>query len=203
MSVGLYPITDHATQALARLAQQYKGKPLIEGLISLLCTQIQEIEDAIWQMASERLLDNAIGAQLDRLGGILGQTRGAYTDEEYRLILRAKVLINRSSGTAEELIAIFSTVEPDATITVTDWPPACFELLLSDAISAADALMYRRFLTMARAGGVRGILRWYEVATTQRLTLSTHTSFTTSTSRGLSSTAAPTVGGHLGGARDD
>jgi len=173
---GLFPILTHADDAHERLAQMYRDKPILEGILAAVCAEVQEIENAIWQLASERgivllYLDGdpqfseAVGHQLDVVGKILNLTRGSMTDAEYRLALRAQIRVLKSSGTVEELIAVFVCVEPDALITVTTRPPAYFSLHLSEPITATEAALYRSFLRRARAGGVYGSLRWQQSAT--------------------------------------
>lgn len=161
----LIPVLDHTAQAAARLAEQYKDKVRLTGLLAALTDQIQLIEDALWQLSSERYLDYAIGTQLDAIGVIVDQARGAMTDEEYRKALQAKIKVNRSSGTVEELLAVFHAVLPTSTNTLTLWPPACFTLELGDVVTAVQAALYVTFLRAARLAGVRGILLWKESPT--------------------------------------
>ena len=41
-------ITDHVERAKARLIDQYKGKPGVEGLVEALMGPIQDVEDALF-----------------------------------------------------------------------------------------------------------------------------------------------------------
>ena len=178
----MIPILDHAQQALGRLAEEYRGKPLIEGLFNAVSVEVQELEDAIYQLSTERYLDDAVGVQLDALGVILAEERGAFTDDPYRVVLKAKRLVNKSSGTTEELIAIFKLLEPTATITVTTWPPACVTVEIDVPITAAKEVLYRRFLRKARMAGVGGQLLWRESADANVFTCATTTKTTEATS---------------------
>lgn len=207
-------ITDHIDQALARLAQQYKDKPLIVGMIEALTDQFQDLDDAAWQLATECYLYNdaelgggatvyyeAEGEQLDVIGAIIGEPRGALTDDEYRLVLRARTKLNRSSGTAENLIDIFHALLPTALITVQTWPPAYVTLTISTVVTAAEALLYRRFLREGRAAGVAGTLLWQEGDDAHCFIFSDAAAYPeTDTNTGLGDATDPDAGGHLTGA---
>ena len=209
----LSKVDNHAELALARVAEQYKGSTRITGIIESVADQWQEVDDALWQLATERYLFSdaeiggltvnyeAEGDQLDVIGRLLGETRGSYTDAEYRLILKGKIKVLRSSGTAENLIDIFATCEPDATITVKTWPPAYVTVTLSDPITATDAGVYVRFIREGRAAGVEGTVEWQECADAACLTLSDEADYPdTSYTTGLGDTADALAGGYLTGA---
>jgi hypothetical protein len=216
----LSKIDNHAELALARVAEQYKKSTRINGIIESVADQWQEVDDALWQLATERYLFSdaeiggvtvnyeAEGVQLDVIGALLDETRGAYSDDEYRLILKGKIKLLKSSGTAENLIDIFATCEPDATITVQTWPPAYVTVTLSDVITATDAGVYVRFIRDGRAAGVAGTLLWQETADAGCLILYAYGDadpngdgvLDTDTSTGLGDATDPTTGGALTGA---
>lgn len=106
-------ITNHFERALSLLASQFRDqKPdgtltNFQKLIKVLCTGAQVLENAKWQLKTERWLSTAIGAQLDEIGEILGLPRElGESDEDYRERLQFQIFINVSSGTPEEQIAI-------------------------------------------------------------------------------------------------
>lgn len=47
------------------------------------------------------------GVQLDRIGRVVGQARGASNDDVYRLLLRARILANHSYGGPNQVIGVF------------------------------------------------------------------------------------------------
>lgn len=108
--MSLTPITDYVEQAIARLAAQYKGMPLIEGLVEAIIQPFQGIEDALVQTLNFRWVDTAIGAQLDGLGSIVGEERRGRNDDEYRLAIKLRIAINTSQGTPENAINVFLLV---------------------------------------------------------------------------------------------
>lgn len=114
MSYSPSKSSDHVKRGLARLLQQYKGKPRFEGLLRSYLNRIQELEDAIWEVILYRLLEDAEGAQLDAIGKIVGRGRGPlnYADPEYLLAIRGQIRINRSCGTPPDMIDVATLTLP-------------------------------------------------------------------------------------------
>lgn len=175
--MALSYIDDHVDQALARCAQQYKQSTRLLGLLEAVVDQVQALDDAFWQLATERYLFTdaeigsvtvnyeAVGVQLNVIGRILGEDRANLTDDQYRLVLKGKIRILRSSGTAEELVSIFHALFPDAVPTVTTRLPAYVSVQIDDPITATEAAIGSRFLRQGRAAGVHGSFRWQQSAT--------------------------------------
>jgi len=150
-------VDDHAEQALEKLAQQLRGKPLVEALARLLIRQLQDAETAVWLLYIQRRLDVAEGAELDLFGRIAGQPRNAYLDAQYRKQIAARVLLNASSGTREDILHVFRQLVPPLTsLVMTELHPASFRLvMLGPGTDPADLPLYRSFKT-ARVAGVGG-----------------------------------------------
>lgn len=66
---------DLKEHGLNRLAFQFKNSEKLKDLISVQLEDLQELDDAFNELLNDRLLDNAIGQQLDGLGEILGLPR--------------------------------------------------------------------------------------------------------------------------------
>ena len=99
-------ILDHDLRALAELASQFDNATNLRALVLAYSQEMQNIEDATWSMLRQRLLAEAVGAQLDQWGKIVGEDRGGLPDETYRKQIQARLLTNRSHGTPDELTAI-------------------------------------------------------------------------------------------------
>lgn len=98
--------TTHVSEALSKLARQFQGLPAISGLVSVYSAQVQALEEVFFQLFVERELGRAVGAQLDRLGVLLGEPRKALNDASYRLRLVTRVRLNVSSGSIPDLIEL-------------------------------------------------------------------------------------------------
>jgi hypothetical protein len=89
-----------ADRGQSRLLSEFRDKPrIVAYLRAVLGAGVQDLHDALYQAITERWVDTAIGAQLDRLGWLLDLPRSGWPDETYRLLLRAQVLVLRSTGT--------------------------------------------------------------------------------------------------------
>lgn len=153
--------TAHVVDALARLAQQFKRKPKFKNFVSSFIGQTQGVEDALWSLEVETVLDNAVGAQLDLLGRIVGEERGnSVDDDEYRKRIKVRILVNRSSGTTPDIFKVFRALEPNGSFKLVDFYPAGF-VFESQYASSDDAVLYARFLRLARAGGVYAVFTYW------------------------------------------
>lgn len=188
-------ITDHAASAVSLLIEQYRDKPLLSALARISGERTQLLEDQLWKIFTERWIESAEGTQLDNLGKIVGQPRQAFADEDYRQQLRARVRLNRSSGTIEDLLAIFRLVVPPGTgLQMIERFPAGFRLQLNDmGFNAASIALLLGFMRAARAGGVYGVLHW--ITTTEAATFT----FDGGAGLGFGDATDPSVGGELAG----
>lgn len=148
---------DQVTAAINRLPIQFR-KPRIEALLRALVGPVQRVENAFHQLFTERTIDTAIGAQLDAIGFIVGQPRNGYGDDDYRRLVRARIAVNRSRGTFDDLIGICKLVIDDdaATIIAVRSGTAAVRINIED-IATTDAVagILIAFLRQSKAGGVR------------------------------------------------
>ncbi len=103
----LVKIENRSDQAVGHLIQQYKDKVVFEGLTRAVTDQLQLVENMLWDIYEKRWLPNATGAQLDGLGSIVGEDRQGRNDDDYAIRIRARIAINTSKGTAEDLMKVF------------------------------------------------------------------------------------------------
>lgn len=160
--MSLTHITNHKEQMLARLLFEYKDKPNITKIITVLAARYQGMEDVLWQLATLRYIDTAEGVQLDIIGKILKQERGDSADDaEYRLRLRARMRANQSSGVPEDILSVFQALLGSYEhLKLTPYYPAGL-LLRIDDLEVTDALasLYADFLFDAKLGGVAAWLQ--------------------------------------------
>lgn len=124
----------------------------------------QAVEDALQQIYSGYWIDDAVGSQLDVLGDIVGQRRGGMADADYRRLIRARISVNRSKGTVEDVLKVARLVVNDDTVTyeVDNQGYATVVLRLLGAAVDSD-LVRDLLLPMLRstvAAGVRIIVEW-------------------------------------------
>lgn len=151
--------TTHVSEALARLLEQFKTNPEMIALLTSWATQIQELEVVAFDVINGRGIDSAVGAQLDGIGQIIGEERGGAIDANYRLRLKARVLLNLSSGTIPQILEIFELlISADQTLALTEYYPASFRLEIEGSVSDDSATELEQILQQARAGGTHAAL---------------------------------------------
>tara|TARA_R100001594_G_scaffold53735_1_gene87293 strand:- start:25537 stop:26208 length:672 start_codon:yes stop_codon:yes gene_type:complete len=95
---------------LAKLLEQFKGKPHIEGILTTYLQQSQDTQTTYEEMLDERSIHTAIGVQLDMIGALVGEERFGRPDEEYRTAIFVRIAINSSNGTIPDIKQIISTL---------------------------------------------------------------------------------------------
>ncbi len=138
--------TQHNEEGLALFIDRYKNKPRMAALLTIFMNQIQDLEDALFELITDRTIDAAIGVQLDILGDIVGQPdRAGLSDDNYRTIIRARIKVNRSDGHGDQMIEILllialglQFVETPVQILFTDHHPAGFVLQILTKLGAVD-----------------------------------------------------------------
>lgn len=158
--------TTHADR-VSRLIEQWSGKPDLASILRSYLAQAQDIEDALFEIISERCLDVAVGVQLDTLGRLVKQPRTTASDDRFRTAIRARIAINKSNGTAEDLIRVASLLltEFGEAFELRDEPPAQVRVTVIDALQSGDPDLLAALLNEARLGGVRLLFQHNDEAT--------------------------------------
>lgn len=146
--------TDYVAAALGRLPRQFRGKPRLEAILSAFAEASQELERGMFTLYAPRFLENAAGDMLDVYGALVGQARGGLDDASFRIRIQARMILNRSSGTAEDILAIARLlVGPGNTLTLREPPPAAMTLQVAGGATPFPDDLYA-ILYSAKAGGV-------------------------------------------------
>lgn len=146
--------TQHVEEGISHLIEFFRNGPRNRAVLTAVLSQAQEIEDAFWQLYTERSIDVAVGEQLNILGRIVGELRGDRADEDYRAAIRVRILVNSSDGKPEQLIAIVLGISPLAVVTFTENYPAAIRIRVSSLGSATLQTMYT-LVQQAKPAGVR------------------------------------------------
>lgn len=184
MAQPLTEILTHAADALAALARQYQNGTMTVAMATGQGTRAQILETALWQIytylgisPNAQGFTVATGAQLDLMGRLVNQPRGALNDADYTALLRATIKLLLCSGTIPDLIAIFALMLPNAalgTIVVSEFFPAAIIMDLV-AAGALNPIVFDQILQAAKAGGVRALLHYSPLPLANTLSFATGT----------------------------
>ena len=147
--------THHIGNAFARLLTQFQDKQRLKKMIEILLRPFQEAEDMLWSLYTDRRLDTAVGAQLDLLGKIVGEKRDGLSDTDYRAIIRVKIKVLRSTGSAKDLMVIAQLFLVSNDFTYSEHYPAAVEFVVLQVTTITQRILLKNFLIKAKSGGVR------------------------------------------------
>ena len=99
---NILKIPDIKSISLNRLITSL-DKNSYQTFIEIFTEELSLILDSIKGILNSKDIDNNSGVWLDYIGKIIGVKRKGLQDEDYRIALKLRILINNSSGTTEEV----------------------------------------------------------------------------------------------------
>ena len=196
--------TSHVAIGLGRLILQFREKPRLAVLLTAILTEVQAVENALWQVLTQRLTNgNPVGAQLDVLGRIVGQPREGLSDAAYLPLINARIRANKSDSTVNTLITILQLIVGKTTpILVREYAKA-IELELDGLVTVNAFQIWREFLDVAKEAGTSIRFIFSNAPATNTLKMTTAypgSSFTTVLTQRVDTAFAAPAGGLLAGA---
>jgi hypothetical protein len=135
-------VTDRVPTVLRNYAKNILNLAVIQGYTALdaVGEALKEYSDTSWP------LDTASGWVLDQhWGPYTGVERNGDTDAAFRLFIRAKRMLNRSWGAADQALVLFRLLLPaPATLTITMFYPKNWVINIGgiDMAAAAQAVLF-------------------------------------------------------------
>ena len=93
-----------------RLLSQFKDSPNINAVVELEANRFKTLDDAYYDLAVGRLLENAEGVNLDNIGNSLGIPRNGLSDFSYRQTILFKTISNRLTPDRDSLHNFITTL---------------------------------------------------------------------------------------------
>lgn len=152
-------VPNHATDGLSQLIAQYQESERLKWVIGLPLCVLNAAEISAYDLLTKVYdVDAAEGVQLDILGDIVGESRSGRTDKAFRRAIKVRVAVNKSNGTAEELIniCVLYTDIPLLGIdkvAISDFGVAAIKMVLSFFFDDVPGLF--NILKQARPAGVQ------------------------------------------------
>lgn len=151
-------VTHHTTVVTDGLALPLYDlrQPKLQALLATYMTQIQQLEDALWALYIGLMIEQAVGDALDMLGALVGQPRENRPDPEYRLWIRSRVIVNKSSGRPLDILGVARAVLPPLVnvANLHEAYPASFVLTLEGIADTTATVALAALLRIAKAAGV-------------------------------------------------
>ena len=116
---------------LSRITSEWRNSPKFMAFLTVLLKKFDDVSQCQVQMDQAFDLDNAIGAQLEILGSIVGASRTVafqpsggvsptLDDVTYRILIKATAGKNQWDGTIDSLQAIWAVLFPTGRIVIAD-----------------------------------------------------------------------------------
>ncbi len=152
---GLYVYSpDHAERMVNRLIEIFR-KPRNSAYLRYgPGAQIQEIEDVLWDIYQSFDLETAENTALDFLGAVVGELRRGRDDTAYRTAINVRLLVNRSNGSIEEMLAILVLADPSLVMSLREYWPASLVFRWQSAFTALSSADMYYLVRQAKPAGV-------------------------------------------------
>ena len=150
-------IIDHPERAVAALPWPVSTWPNFVAHVRAVARQVQDLEDAAWDLVYERLIDQAVGVQLTWWGELLDEPQGELTLQEWRLFLKAKLRLPYSACRADEITATLRAITGNhGPAHLYPFPPARVGLayFVDTPLSASHRARVRLWMERMVTGGV-------------------------------------------------
>jgi len=115
---------DITEDGLSVLLPQFNDSANMRGFLKSVFDTMQPTEDGFIDVLQGSGLDTAEGVTLNLIGELLGVLRGDLTDDEYRSSIKARIAVNRASGTLEDIISLIRLVLGNTNFIVNEYYPA-------------------------------------------------------------------------------
>jgi hypothetical protein len=121
-------VSNRVERAKALLLSQFKDSPNINGLVKVLVTELQELENVLNDVQTVHTLEGSYGAWLDEIGRQLKVERNGYSDNDYKSAIKIAMFKKTASATSEDIQRIVELLTGDSEAVLTNNYPYMMEL---------------------------------------------------------------------------
>lgn len=131
-------------------------KPKIRAIVEVaIGAQAQDAEQVLQSILAMRAGPSAAtGGGLDLWGKVFKEPRAGRGDAEYAAALEAAVLLDRASGTPEEIVALVAALVPGARVALVEAFPAKIGVWIQGSIPDGARAALRGLVQTIKPGGV-------------------------------------------------
>ena len=152
--------TTHIADAQKNLISLFRRRKDFDAWIGSLVQELVDLEAAAFDVLNGTLTaGSTTGANQDVMGRLVGVEREGRSDADYDLRIAAQILLNISSGTIEQLLAIVvAMIGTIPTPVVTEGFPAGFDITVDD-VAIPNAGEVGSLVVLGKPAGVAGSFR--------------------------------------------
>lgn len=147
--------TNQVSEGLALLTGMFASATNVQGMLKSFLGPIQDLDDMIFATISGRLLANAIGDAVDKIGAIVGEARQGRNDTDYKAGIIIRISVNKSQGKAEDLLGISTLAFGSGNFTYWEGYPAKWQI---KALNQPGFPAIAREIGQAKAAGTYGVI---------------------------------------------
>lgn len=148
-------IDDHVQAAKDTITAKRRTLRVL-AIVAAMTRPAQLIEDTILNLRGQLALESATGGWLDRLGRVVGERREGATDQVYRRFIAARLVINASEGSIEEILQIGRLLAERAEAYYSSAYPAGYGLLILN-VAPPDTVTLARIRDRIERGTSAGV----------------------------------------------
>lgn len=142
---------DYPAVSASLILGQYASAVRLAEVVSLVARQFQEVETALWELRTLLAIPDAVGAQLDILGRILGLPRSGRDDTTYRIALMLRAMSSHLSGTPEAVIESILSATGAPGVEYSPAYPAAYQVLTGGGNPTVEKALFE-YLSPAGVG---------------------------------------------------
>jgi len=154
-----YHKSNHAEEAISFLPTQFQNADNLQKIIEVAMEQVQELENVFADMYFLTMLEQAEGNQLDMLGAIAGEPRNGTSDDIYRILVKSRIIANRSSGCADTLLDLVKVQSDGAMVDCYELPGIIY-IYVTNTIPIPD--IFLATVKRVAAAGVNVVVSYSE-----------------------------------------
>lgn len=151
----MLPVVDHEARLRSFVPSQFRG-PVVDALLNAIGRAMQTVEDDHYDLWLSSQLEVAAGPLLDQWGLLVGEPRGGLDDDDYRVFIEARILLNLTDCNGFEVQEIAERITAPSTVRIYQYHTVGYQVVIQreEFMGARRAARVGRFLRQCKPAGV-------------------------------------------------
>lgn len=149
------PVVDHLQRLRTFVPSQFRGV-VIDSLIKAIAASVQDVDEDHFDLWVSSQLPVAAGPLLDQWGDQVGEPRSGLDDDDYRVFIEARILLNLTDGNGIDVQTLAELITAPSTVRVYQYDDWGYQVIIERAefMGEKRAARVGRFLRLCKPGGV-------------------------------------------------